>query len=49
MKPQSKFYLGILVIFVLLVAVIAVVSVKCVNDNTIREAENRVAIDARAA
>ena len=49
MKLQRKFYLGILVIFALLAAVIAIVSVKYVNDNTIREAENRVTIDARAA
>jgi signal transduction histidine kinase len=49
MKLQTKFFLGILAIFVLLAAVIAVVSVKYVSDNTIREAEDRVEIYARAA
>lgn len=49
MKLQTKFFLGILAIFVLLAAVIAVVSVRYVSDNTIREAEDRVEIYARAA
>jgi two-component system NtrC family sensor kinase len=49
MKLQSKFYLGILIVFVMLAAVIGIVSVNYVNTNTIREAENRVKIYARAA
>jgi two-component system NtrC family sensor kinase len=49
MKLQTKFYLGTAVIFVVLAVVIAAVSVTYVNTNTIREAENRVQIYARAA
>jgi two-component system NtrC family sensor kinase len=49
MKMQTKFNLGILVIFAALAAGIAVMSVNYVNNNTIREAENRVRIYARAA
>jgi hypothetical protein len=49
MKLQTKFYLGIAVIFAMLAVVIAVVSINYVNTNTIREAEQRVKIYARAA
>jgi two-component system NtrC family sensor kinase len=49
MKLQSKFYLGIIIVFAMLAVVIAVVSVNYANTNTIREAENRVRIYARAA
>jgi two-component system NtrC family sensor kinase len=49
MKLQTKFYLGVIIVFALLAAVIALVSVDYVNTNTIREAENRVNIYARSA
>lgn len=49
MKLQTKFYVGILATFVLLAVVITVASILYFNNNTIREAENRVEIDARAA
>ena len=49
MKLQTKFNLGIIVIFTLLAVAIVVTSVNYVNANTIREAENRVRIYARAA
>ncbi len=49
MKMQTKFNLGILLIFAALAVGIAIMSVDYVNNNTIREAENRVRIYARAA
>jgi two-component system NtrC family sensor kinase len=49
MKLQLKFYLGIIVVFAMLAVVIAVISINYVNTNTIRAAENRVRIYARAA
>jgi two-component system NtrC family sensor kinase len=49
MKMQTKFNLGILVVFAVLAAGIAFMSVDYVNNNTISEAENRVRIYARAA
>jgi len=49
MKLQTKFNLGIIVIFGVLAVGISVMSVNYVNTNTIREAENRVRIYARAA
>ncbi len=49
MKLQTKFNLGITIIFVVLAVGIAAMSVNYVNNNTIREAENRVKIYARAA
>ena len=49
MKLQTKFSLGIIAIFVLLAAVMAALSINFVNENTIREAENRTQIYMRAA
>jgi len=49
MKLQTKFNLGIIVIFGVLAVGISAMSVNYVNTNTIREAENRVRIYARAA
>jgi two-component system NtrC family sensor kinase len=49
MKLQTKFNLGIVIIFTLLAVGIAAMSVYHVNSNTIREAENRVRIYARSA
>jgi two-component system NtrC family sensor kinase len=49
MKLHTKFNLGIIVIFAVLAIGIAVVSVRYVNTNTIREAEERVRIYTRAA
>jgi two-component system NtrC family sensor kinase len=49
MKLQTKFNLGIIIIFAILAVVIAVMSINYVNANTIREAENRVRIYMRAA
>jgi two-component system NtrC family sensor kinase len=49
MKLQIKFNLGIIIIFAVLAIGIAVVSVRYVNTNTIREAEERVRIYMRAA
>jgi two-component system NtrC family sensor kinase len=49
MRVQTKFHLWIIVIFVLLAVGIAAMSIHYVNTNTIREAENRVRIYARAA
>ena len=49
MKLQTKFYLGIAIVFAVLAVVITAISVNYVNTNTIREAENRVQIYARAA
>lgn len=49
MKLQTKFFLGIIFIFVLLAAAMAALSVNLVNTNTIREAEGRVQIYMRAA
>lgn len=49
MKLQAKFNLGIIIIFTILAIVIAVVTIIYVDNNTIREAENRVRIYMRAA
>ncbi len=49
MKLQTKFSLGIIAIFVLLAAFMAALSIRFVNDNTIREAEDRIRIYMRAA
>jgi two-component system NtrC family sensor kinase len=49
MKMQTRFNLGILVVFAILAAGVALMSLDYVNNNTIREAENRVRIYARAA
>lgn len=49
MKLQTKFSLGVIVIFSLLAVIIAIVTFNYVNTNTIREAENRVRIYMRAA
>ena len=42
MKLQTKFALGILIVFAILAASIALVSVAWINQNTINEAEQRV-------
>ena len=49
MKLQTKFSLGIIAIFVLLAAFMAALSINFVNNNTIREAEDRIRIYMRAA
>ena len=49
MKVQTKVNLGIIIVFALLAVGIAIISVNFVNSNTIRGAENRVRIYARAA
>lgn len=49
MKLQTKFNLGIVSVFVVLAIAIGAMSVNYANTNTIREAENRVRIYARAA
>ena len=49
MKLQTKFNLGIIVIFVVLAVGIGALSIWYVNTNTIREAKNRVQIYMRAA
>jgi two-component system NtrC family sensor kinase len=49
MKLQAKFNLGIIIIFTILAVVIALVTIIYVNNNTIREAENRVRIYMRSA
>jgi signal transduction histidine kinase len=49
MKLQTKFNLGIILIFAVLAVGIAYMSFRFVNTNTIREAEDRVRIYARAA
>jgi two-component system NtrC family sensor kinase len=49
MKLRGKFYLSIIVIFVPLASGIAAMTIDYVNTNTIREAEHRVSIYARAA
>ena len=49
MKLQTKFNLGIIVIFVVLAIGIGALSIHYVNSNTIREAKNRVRIYTRAA
>jgi len=49
MKLQSKFNLGIVATFVILAVCMTALSINYVNTNTIREAENRVRIYARAA
>ena len=49
MKLQTKFNLGIVVVFVVLAASIGALSIYFVNTNTIREAKNRVSIYTRAA
>jgi len=49
MKLQTKFNLGIVVVFVVLAASIGALSIHYVNTNTIREAKDRVSIYTRAA
>jgi two-component system NtrC family sensor kinase len=49
MRLRTKFYLGIVAIFTPLALGIALLTIDYVNTNTIREAENRVSIYARAA
>ena len=49
MKLQTKFSLGIIIVFCLLSIGIALMSVQWINKNTIREAENRVDIHIKAA
>jgi two-component system NtrC family sensor kinase len=49
MKLQTKFNLGTVIIFLVLAVGIGAVSIRYVNTNTIREAENRVQIYTRAA
>ena len=49
MKLQTKFNLGIVVIFLVLALSIGASSVWFVNANTIKEAKNRVSIYTRAA
>lgn len=49
MKLQGKFNLAIISIFVVVAVGISIVTVNYVNTKTIREAENRVRIYARAA
>ncbi|MFW6082416.1 MAG: cache domain-containing protein [Chloroflexota bacterium] len=49
MKLQTKFNLGIAVIFAVLAVSIGVLSIQYVNTNTIREARDRVRIYTRAA
>lgn len=49
MKLQTKFNLGIIIIFAMLAVGIAAASMNYVNTNTIREAEDRVKIYTRAA
>lgn len=49
MKLQTKFGLGITAIFLVLAAGVAAMTVRYVNTNTIREVENRVRVDIRAA
>lgn len=49
MKLLTKFFLGVIFIFVLLAAAMAALSANFVNTNTIREAEGRVQIYMRAA
>jgi len=49
MKLQTKFNLGIIVVFLVLAVSIGILSIRYVNANTIREAKNRVSIYTRAA
>lgn len=49
MKLQARFNLGIIIIFTVLAVGIGALSIRYVNTNTIREAENRVRIYMRAA
>jgi two-component system NtrC family sensor kinase len=49
MKLQTKFNAGIIIIFAVLAVGMVVMSLNYVNTNTIKEAENRVKIYARAA
>jgi len=49
MKLQTKFNLGIIIIFAMLAVGIVAASINYVNINTIREAEDRVKIYTRAA
>lgn len=49
MKLQTKFNLGIIVVFVMLAALIAATTIFYLETNTIREAENRVKTYTRAA
>jgi len=49
MKLQTKFSLGVILVFGVLAVGIATISVNWVNENTIREAENRVEVYIKAA
>ena len=49
MKLQTKFFLGILGVFLPLAIVVAIASVLWINANTIREAQQRVELHIRAA
>ncbi len=49
MKLQTKFNLGIAIVFVMLATVISVATINYVETNTIREDENRVKTYTRAA
>jgi two-component system NtrC family sensor kinase len=49
MRLQTRFNLAIIVLFVVLAVSVGVLSLRYVNTNTIREAENRVRIYTRAA
>ncbi len=49
MKLQQKFSLGIIVVFIVLAIGMAIMSVRWINKNTIREAQNRVELYIRGA
>ncbi len=49
MKLQTKFFLGILGVFLPLAVVVALASVLWINSNTIKEAQHRVELHIRAA
>lgn len=49
MKLQTKFFLGILGVFLLLAIVVAVASINWINNNAIKEAQHRVELHIRAA
>ena len=49
MKLQTKFIVALIIVFAALAVGIAAMTLNYVNTNTIREAENRVKIYARAA
>jgi two-component system NtrC family sensor kinase len=49
MKLHQKFSLGIIAVFIVLAVGMAIMSVKSINKNTIREAQNRVELYIRGA